>query len=399
MVESPMNVVLVFPTKQQGKDAFWDNVENDGFKTMDHIPSQLVANRNNTDMKLTLINGSTFQVLGAGDPDALRGANGKIYIFSEFVDIDSAAYDVVVPIVEVNGGQIIIQSTPKIDGISGGTFKIMFDSALKDPQEYASRVTADEYLSQEALERLRRKSIEKNGNDFFYQQEFMCDWGQASSTSYYGNILSIIEEKGNIGHYPYNKKYPVYTAWDLGMSDSTAVVFFQYYDNRPRIIDYFETHDIGLEKIVKFVINKPYNYKWHFWPHDGSVRDIEAVQRIEKLRDYGLLNSSLLTRESRETGIERVVKGLDKTLFDVETTSELVRKLRIYRRKFNPLTGDYEGPDHKTESHAADCVRYMFVAIEQEFDEKTCQMYIGQESYADGYQSESVATNFYSPTY
>ena len=82
MVEEPMNVVLVFPEKQQGKTAFWENVENDGWKTIDRIPKSLVARVDNSDMRITLTNGSTFQVLGAGDPEALRGANGKIYIFS-----------------------------------------------------------------------------------------------------------------------------------------------------------------------------------------------------------------------------------------------------------------------------------------------------------------------------
>jgi phage terminase large subunit len=132
MVEKPMNVVLVFPTKEQGRKSFWNNIENDGFKTLDAIPEELIASKRDDEMLIRLTNGSTFQVLGTKDPDALRGANGKLYIFSEFVDIDSAAYDVVIPIIEVNGGQVIIQSTPKIDGISGGTFKIMFDRALEN---------------------------------------------------------------------------------------------------------------------------------------------------------------------------------------------------------------------------------------------------------------------------
>lgn len=392
MVEKPMNVVLVFPTKEQGKNSFWENVENDGFKTIEHIPEQLIARKDNSNMRIVLKNGSTFQILGATDPDALRGANAKLYIFSEFVDIDGSALDVIRPIVAVNGGQIIIQSTPKIDGISGGTFKILFDRAMTHPGQFASLITAHEYLSDEVLEDLRQETIKKNGNDFFWRQEYLCDWGQASSTSYYGAMLQAMTDEGRIVVGLYDSKYPVFTAWDLGISDSTAIAFFQYHDKKIYIIDYHETHDIGNEPIVRFVQSKPYNYMWHFFPHDGSVRDSDAIQRIEKIRDYGLINSSLLIREPVEDGIKRAVEGMAKTLMDEITTEELRRKLMLYKRKFNPLTGDYLGPEHKTESHGADAVRYVFAAIEQDFNKETGEFYYSPGNLQTTYDSDLVST-------
>jgi hypothetical protein len=395
MAESPMNVVLVFPTKKQGYDSFWTNTENDGFKTLDHIPKELVAQRTNdvNNMKITLKNGSVFTLLGAGDPDALRGANGKLYIFSEFVDIDSAALDVIRPIVAVNGGQIIIQSTPKIDGISGGTFKILFDRAKKKANQFAILIKATEYLSAEILEDLRQECIERNGNDFFWRQEYMCDWGQASSTSYYGAALMANAKLRNLGLFAYDPAFPAYTAWDLGTADSTAITFFQYIKKKPRIIDYHETHDIGYAPIVNFLGTKPYNMAWHFIPHDGSVRDqSDAIQRITKLEDLGLINASLLTRENKEDGIRRAVEQIIKTEINKGTTHELLRKLRLYKRKFNGLTGDYEGPEHKTESHAADSIRYMFTAIDQFFYKNTGEFMYSPDNQQLTYSSNLVAT-------
>lgn len=395
MVETPMNVVLVFPTQKQGYKSFWINIENDGFKTLDHIPKQLIASQTNseTSMIITLKNGSTFQVLGATDPDALRGANGKLYIFSEFVDIPGAALDVIRPIVAVNGGQIILQSTPKIDGISGGTFKILYDRAMKDPEEFASLITARKYLDEKTLEKLRQETIAKYGNDFFWRQEYLCDWGQASSTSFYGAALQSNEERGLLGLYDYSPAHPSYTAWDLGTSDSTAITFFQYIAKKPRIIDYYETHDVGYPPIINFLSTKPYNMAWHFIPHDGSVREqSDATARIEKLQDAGLLNSSLLRRENKEDGIRQAIEAIPKTEINEATTSELIRKLRIYKRKFNGLTGDYEGPEHKTESHAADSVRYMFTAIRQDFDEQTGAFLYAPENRQRTYESNLVST-------
>ena len=393
-----MNVVLVFPTKQQGYESFWTNIENDGFPTLDHIPAGLIASQTNSpsSMKIILKNGATFTVLGGSEPDALRGANGQIYIFSEFVDIPSAALDVIRPIIAVNGGQIIIQSTPKIDGVSGGTFKILFDRASKTDGQFASLITANEYLSAEVLEDLRQEAIAKYGNDFFWRQEYLCDWGQASSTSYYGAMLQMLEEDKQIGRFPYDPAYPVYTARDLGMSDSTAIIFFQYYradsQLRVRFIDYYETSDIGTEALVRFVQAKPYNMAWHFFPHDASVRDSDTIQRIEKVREYGLINSSLLTREGIEDGIERAVTSLSISDFNAATTEELRRKLLIYKRKYNPKTGDYEGPEHSTASHAADALRYVYKAIEQDFDEQTGAFLYAPGASQASYESDLIKT-------
>lgn len=394
MVERPMNIVIVWPTKKQGYDNFWTTVDNNGRPVLDGIPQSLIAQKTNspTDMHITLKNGSTLALLGATDPEALRGANGFIYIFSEFVDIPGAALDVIRPIVAVNGGQIIIQSTPKIDGISGGTFKILFERALRiwatgDKSQYASRVTAEAYLNKKQLDDIRDETIAKNGNDFWFQQEFMCDWGQVSSSSYYGAVLSELAKRDKIGRYPYDPAFPAFSSWDYGMSDSTAIGFFQYIRKVPRVIDYYETHDIALSVTLDYVRSKPYNVMWHFFPHDLSVRDSDAIERMNKVLEV-LPNSSLLRREPKEDGIKRAVEKTMFTEFNEGTTEDLRRKLQIYKRKFNPLTGDYEGPEHKTESHAADEHRYMFAAIEQEFDTKS-----GLFLYSPDLQSSTYATD------
>lgn len=399
MVESPINVVIVWPTKKQGYDNFWNTTENDGKKIFDHIPPSLIANQTNSEnnMKIIFKNGSVLTLLGATDPEALRGANGKLYIFSEFVDIDSEAYEVIRPIIAVNGGQIIVQSTPKVDGKSGATFKKMYQRALRiwtsgNKSQYASRITADHFLSAEILKDLKEEIVEKYNSDFKYQQEYMCDWGQVSKTSYFGDALMFLEKNGKIKTVPHNPAWPVYTAWDLGTGDSTAITFFHYVNKQVYIIDYYETHDIGYKPIVAALKLKPYMYGWHFVPHDAAVRDqSDAIERIVKLEELGLTNISIVTREGKEHGIQRAVEELIKVVMNAETTKVLREKLVKYSRKWNPDTGDYMGPEHKTESHAADSVRYLFAAIVQFFDEKTGD-FLFASGGQDTYESEDYST-------
>ncbi len=399
MVEEPIGVIIIYPTAEQGYNAFWTNIENDGFKTIEHIPKSLILRQTNSkdDMFIELKNGSTITLIGANaNPEKLRGNNTKIYILSEFVDINSSVLGIITPIIIANGGQLILESTPKQDGVSGATFIKMRKAAEKDPKQYASKIPATRYMTAEQLEMAEKACITQYGNNFMYRQEYLLDEGVALATSYYGNILSAMEDDGRVGKHGYDKDYPVYTAWDLGMADSTAVWFWQYYDNELHIIDYYETHDIGDAPIVQLVLSKGYNCAWHFFPHDGSKRDSDAIPRIQKIRDLGLPNSSLILRSSKEDGIKKTVEMLNKstTTFHQPTTYMAIDKLKKYKRTFNAFTGDYEGPEHKSESHAADSLRYVVEAIDQSFS-KTNGTFLYGESESDTYESEDVVNGLY----
>lgn len=312
-------------------------------------------------------------MLGSTNYEALRGANGKIYWFDEFADQPIEAVNVVAPITERNKGKRIYTGTPKIDGINGETMHRMHEAFKKDKTgtKYTCYIDATHYMTPEELETTRQGYILRNGNDFKFRQEMLLDWGQASESSYYGHIISQMRKNGNIGVYPWDKAYPVYTAWDLGTSDALCIVFFQYYNGKIRIIDFFETTNLALNGVVPFLKTKPYNYGWHFLPHDGAVRSAnDNVTRLQYLQGHGIINASTLRREGVNIGIGRVMQLLPDTLINIGTTTELVRKLPIYRRKYNPNTGDYIGADHKSESHAADAIRYMFSAINFYFNSK-----------------------------
>jgi hypothetical protein len=398
MVKEVMNVVIVYPTLSQGFKNFWNNIENDGFKTLSHFPKSLVARQGNTedDMRLTLINGSTLMVLGATNAEALRGANAKIYFFDEFVDLPSGVLGVVRPITNMNGGQIIIASTPKQDGISGGTFKKLHEAAKTRPNQYTCYIPGDRFMTPEQMETLRQEYIDEYGNDFLYRQEILLDWGQSSTASYYGEIMGKKDKDGTMGEFPYNASYPVFTAWDLGRSDSMVVGFFQYFKGKPRLIDMLEVNGMGLNIIAEELKAKPYVYAWHFLPHDGTVASLnDNVRRIDYLHKLGINNVSTLKREGVTIGIGYVEDWLPKILVNLGTTGEFSRKIRIYRKKFNSTTGDYIGADHKSQSHIADMMRYMCTALQYYFNEKG-EFLLTLDDNQTEYQSELANVTFVS---
>lgn len=372
LVREAMTAVAVYPTAKMGFDNFWTNIEDDGFKTLDHMPRQLLSpsgqSNSADDMRQTLINGSIFRALGATNHEALRGANGKIYWFDEFADQPIEGVNVVAPITERNKGKRIYTGTPKIDGINGETMRRMHEAFKADTTgtKYTCYIDATHYMTAEELEKTRQGYILRNGNDFKFKQEMLLDWGQSSSSSYYGHIIQEMKANGNIGIHPWQNAHPVYTSWDLGRGDNMAIVFWQYVDGEVHIIDCYETNNLGLDSMVPVIKSKPYIYGWHFLPWDGTVHSSnDNVRRIDFMHKMGIYNISTLRREGVTLGIDRVTRNLGKAKINEPTCTELIRKLNLYKRKYNELTGDYIGPEHNSASHVADAIRYLWTAIEQ----------------------------------
>ncbi len=393
LVQKVQTIVLVYPTKKIGFNNFWNNIEDDGFRTLDHIPHELVLSSNNTEdnMMITLVNGSVLMLLGAKDADALRGANGRVYWFDEMADQYIEAVDVVSPIVKRNGGKLVFSGTPKFDGRNGETMRKMWEAAEKDPKKWRCYIDGSHFMSAEEMEELRQDyMLRNNGNDFKYRQEIMLDWGQTSESSYYGAILTFMKKKRRIStRFPYDPKYPVFTSWDLGTDDATAIIFWQYINKTVYIIDYYETNNIGYTPIINFLKTKPYVYKWHFLPHDGSVREqSDATTRLMKMQSLGLGNASLVKRESVGDGINRVVDFLPVAYIYEPMTEKLVQKASLYQRKKNGLTGEYEGPLHDTNSHASDALRYLYAAIKQMFDEDSGRFFYDDYNEATTYETD-----------
>ncbi|MDO2172414.1 hypothetical protein Q2441_26335, partial [Escherichia coli] len=54
--------------------------------------------------------------------------------------------------------------------------------------------------------------------------------------------------------------------------------------------------------------------------------------------------------------------------------------------------GDYEGPDHNTNSHIADSIHYVFTDIEQDFNKETGEFLYSPANQQQTYSSDLVQT-------
>ena len=73
-----------------------------------------------------------------------------------------------------------------------------------------------------------------------YAQEFECSFESALIGSYYGSYLETAQAEDRLTRVPWEPSVPVHTAWDLGVSDATAIWFVQPVGRMLHVIDYLE---------------------------------------------------------------------------------------------------------------------------------------------------------------
>ena len=355
----------IFPTYTQGKKIIWDGIDGEGFKVMKHFPAPYVVNLNETELQVTLENGSIYQIIGADNPDSVRGTNPVGVIYSEFSVQDPEVSNILEPILAENGGWAVYNFTP----IGHNHAKTLYDMALENPDWFCEKLTildtkrsdGSPVIPMSEIEKLRREGKRED----FIQQEFFCSFSGFQEGTIYGKQLLSAESDGRITEVPYDPRWPVFTWWDLGVNNSTAIWFAQRVGARINIIDYYESSGEGIPYYAKYLKNEvPYVYAQHYWPHDGRNRDFGMGEVRQDLGEsLGIRPIDIIARGVIEDGIEMVRALLPRCYFDRRKTQKGRDALTTYSYEIDQYRSDdthvsYKSkPKHDWTSNSADAFR------------------------------------------
>lgn len=352
----------LFPSYNQGRKILWDGIDGNGLKFMAHIPKELITNLNSTEMKVTLRNGSIIQIVGVDNVDSIVGTNPIGCVFSEYSLQDPSAWNFIRPILAENGGWALFIYTPR--GSNHG--KDLYDIAKDQPDVwFVDKLTADDtgYPSKASIDQERRDGMSED----MIQQEFYTSFTLGIEGSYYSKYIQEAYDEDRIARVPWNKNNRVYTAWDLGYGDSTAITFYQFgAGSEVHIIDYYESHGEGLAHYAGVLRDKKYIYADHYAPHDIDNHSFATGCSAKAVGlELGIRFVTLPTLKLRlEDGIEAVRGIFPRCYFDKEKCKPLIKALENYRKEFNETHGVYKNrPLHDKWSHGADSFRYFALAV------------------------------------
>ncbi|AXW96853.2 hypothetical protein [Cronobacter sakazakii] len=196
---------------------------------------------------------------------------------------------------------------------------------------------------------------------------------QSVEGAYYAKQFAILYAQRRIGQLPDNDHLPVYTFWDIGVGDSTAIWFVRVVGNEFHIIDYYENSGEGLRHYMKILKEKGYTYAEHWAPHDidnrefandGKSRRQLAREGYEVDGEIYSISFSVVPKLGVAEGIELVREILPRCAFDSVKCEEGISHLEAYRKEWDAKRGCWkDNPLHDYTSHASDGFRYFAVAM------------------------------------
>jgi len=335
----------IAPLYKQAKSVAWDYLK----QFTRPIPG---TTYNEAELRADLPNGIRIQLFGADNPDALRGIYLDGVVLDEYAQMNARLWPQVVrPALADRKGWAIFIGTP----MGHNNFYQLYQSAEGEGWFRALHKASDTGIVDEVeLAAARRDMSEAE-----YQQEFECSWQAAIRGAYYGDLIQQADEQGRIVLNVYDETLPVETWWDLGIGDSTAIVFAQRSGNEVRICDYYEMTGQGLPHYAKILQDKGYVYSRHVAPHDIQVRELgSGKSRKEVAQNLGI-TFELAPKQSVDDGISAVRSMLPKCWFDKDNCRHLLECLRQYRTEYDDKLQVFRNkPLHDWSSHAADAMRY-----------------------------------------
>jgi hypothetical protein len=304
--------------------------------------------------------GRRIQLFGSDNPETLRGQYFDGVILDEIGDQNPKIWtDIVRPALADRKGWCLFIGTPK----GHNHFKELRDRAEKEEGWGLLEFKASETG---VVDDTELKAAKNEMGEDKYRQEFECSFDAAVEGSYYGQILNELEDKKHMQEIPREEISRTFTAWDLGMGDSTSIWVAQLVGTEVRLLDYYENHGVGLDHYVKWIKDNDYLKAQHILPHDVRVRELgTGKSRLEMLEESGL-EVKIAPRMGLDDGIQAVRRLLPRCWFNVPQVQNGLNCLRNYRRDYDEKRKIFfERPLHDWSSHGSDSFRYLALGLDE----------------------------------
>ena len=366
-LRSPREVWHCLPTYKQARKVIWDALTGDGERLIDvAFPDSIVRKRTEDEMKLELVNGSLWRLVGADSFDMLVGANPRHVTFSEFALTSPKAYEFVRPIIAENKGTLLFISTPR--GFNHA--HALFEYAKQSMDWYAGfhPVSVTKLIPADVLAEERRTMP-----DELYRQEYECDFSAANVGSILGSYIEQAERDGRVvtAELYDPSGAPVELFSDIGFRDAAAWWWVQPVAGGYNIIDHDEATGLDAEQWIERLRARPWSMYGRqlgcvHLPHDARAKTFRSRHTVVTL----FLTSALAERYNvvAQTSIaDRInaarvfVRGCS---FGRAACAAGLHHLREWHYKYDEERHIYSRePEHDDHSHSGDAFSYMAVTL------------------------------------
>jgi len=368
------NYWYLLPEYNQCRKAVWDAVNpHTGKKRIDEaFPIPMRDKTLSQEMKIVFKNGSTWQLMGSDNYDALVGSPPVGLTFSEYALSNPSSWGFLRPIMLENGGWAIFNSTPR----GKNHFHKLINLARDSDEWFSETLTVDNtnIFTPAQLENELHELQSEHGEAYgkaLWLQEYYCSFDAALPGAIWGESMTTVSMEGRITDVQHEEGLPVFTAWDLGRDDDTAVWFYQIVGEEIHIIDHYANNFKEIPELADILrekkANKGYHYGTHWVPHDAKPKRLgmggKSIYQQFLAEDVGQF--AIVPGLSIEDGIQAGRATLKRCWFD-RSCAKGIENLKSYRRKYDEATRTFSTtPVHDEHSHTADAFRYLSLSWRQ----------------------------------
>jgi phage terminase large subunit len=301
--------------------------------------------------------------------------------------VSKKSWDILIPTIRKDGSEIWMTFNPEFEDDE------TYQRFVLDPPKSAKVVFInyqDNPFFPAVLEEERLELKRKDPDAYDHVWDGKCkNWVEGAI---YANELRAAYDENRVREVPFDPAADVYTAWDIGHTDDTAIWWYQVIAGEIHIIEsyalsggspsHFVTQVLGVKTTIDIVDGEPvvkkgdpipglehrtkYKYAGHWLPHDARAKTFAAsgksVQQ-QLLAALGWGKVRIAQNLSIEDGIQAARTSFPRCYFDKDGCSDGLRALRKYQRKLQADEVSLKrSPEHDWSSHYADAFRYLAIA-------------------------------------
>lgn len=173
-----------------------------------------------------------------------------------------------------------------------------------------------------------------------------------------------LKSQGRLTDVPYDPIMPVYTSWDFGIGDATAIGFYQETRSGAiRMIDYYENSGKAIDHYIKVLQGKSYHYFQHYGDITIKRNELGTGKSVwEILRANNIFIRGKVVR-SKNNAIN-ASKMLMRKMWVDKKLIQFIDAAENYHFPFDEDKQVYgETPEHDWSSHAMDQLSYIAINI------------------------------------
>ena len=351
------------PKYEEARKVIWDAITPEGKRLIDvSFPDAICKSKNAHEMKITLLNGSIWQPIGADNFDSLVGASPVHVTLSEYAIMHPHAWQFIRPALAQNNGSALFITTPR--GYNHAHETYQYGKTAKGWFASLRRAEDTGVLSEEILAEERATMP-----DELYRQEYECNFSASNVGAILGRWIENAEREGRIGELePDFNGSEIEVSADLGFHDTASWWFWQPKSDGFALLDYMGDSGMDAGEWIERIKTSGYKIGRIWLPHDARAKTF-ATQHSpmeQFLKAFGdkIVQVVPMTKKLDRINAARYV--LPKCHFDSDRCKDGLMGLRSWQFEYNEQTKAFsKEPQHDWASHPGDAFSYGALVMQE----------------------------------